>query len=331
MAPKPNATLVQSGLATIILLLVNFSVVFIGVSAVSNSKFDTKKSFLKEINNEGPYLGLITVYPPEEHAFFSTKAFHRHPTHPYIDLSGQRFRVGKIHDKKVIYVKCGTGTINAAAATQQMVDMFDVVGIIQFGIAGNANSSLSIGDVTIPKQFAHTGIWAWMNPNGTSPLGSNLATLDFGSFNVPKGEETNRLGQIGFIAEELFYESGRVNVAQNVFWLETSRRWLHLAAKLEGMKLGRCLNSSLCLPTKPKVVVGLRASTSNIFVDNAAYRGYLFNTFGVSSVEMESVAVVMVTCRMIVFRGLSDLAGGQQEQNAINVFGPLAALNAPKS
>ncbi|KAI3989804.1 hypothetical protein MKX01_040774 [Papaver californicum] len=307
MAPKPIATPVQSGLAIIMLLLVSFLVDFIGVSAVSyNSKFDTKKYLLKEINREGPYLGLITVYPPEEDAFFSTKAFHHHLTHPYIDLSGRRFHIG---------------TINAAAATQQMVDMFDVLGIIQFGIAGNASSSLSIGDVTIPKQFAHTGIWAWMNPNGTSPPGSNVATLDFRSFNVPNGKETNRLGQIGFITEELFAESGRANVAQNVFWLETSQRWLHLAAKLERMKLERCLNSSLCLPIKPKIVVGLRASISNIFVDNAAYREYLFNTFGVSSVEMESGAVVM-TCvsnglPVIVFRGLSDLAGGHQGENAI--------------
>ncbi|KAI3989653.1 hypothetical protein MKX01_036262 [Papaver californicum] len=131
-----------------------------------------------------------------------------------------------------------------------MVDMFDVLGIIQFGIAGNANSSLSIGD----------------------------------------GEETNRLGPVGFITEELFAESGRINVAQ---------------------------------------------------------MEYLFNTSGVSSVEMESVAVVMAsicniingvlqTCvwnglPVIVFRGLSDLAGGQQGQNAINVFGPLAALNAAKA
>lgn len=54
--------------------------------------------------------------------------------------------------------------MNAAAATQQMVDMFDIKGIIHFGIAGNVNNSMSIGDVTIPEQFAHTGIWDWMVP-----------------------------------------------------------------------------------------------------------------------------------------------------------------------
>lgn len=34
---------------------------------------------------------------------------------------------------------------------------------------------------------------------------------------------------------------------------------------------------------------------------------------------------------MIVIRGLSDLAGGQPGQNSIDIFGPLAALNAAKT
>ncbi|ONI23725.1 hypothetical protein PRUPE_2G204400 [Prunus persica] len=51
---------------------------------------------------------------------------------------------------------------NAAAATQQMLDLFDILGIANFGIAGNANNSLSIGDVTFPQHFSHTGIWDWL-------------------------------------------------------------------------------------------------------------------------------------------------------------------------
>ena len=61
------------------------------------------------------------------------------------------------------------------------------------------------------------------------------------------------------------------------------------------MELEQCVNSSLCLPHKPKLVVGLRGSTSNIFVDNAAYRKFLVRNFHVSSVDMESAAVVMVS------------------------------------
>lgn len=60
------------------------------------------------------------------------------------------------------------------------------------------------------------------------------------------------------------------------------------------MELEWCVNSTTCLPQKPKLVVGLRASTANIFVDNAAYRDFLFNKFQVSSVDMESAAIVMV-------------------------------------
>ncbi|THG04287.1 hypothetical protein TEA_000751 [Camellia sinensis var. sinensis] len=224
---------------------------------------------IKYLNHKGPYLGLITVYPPEEKAFFATKAFKLDPIHPFVDLTGRRFRVGKLHGKKVIYVRCGVGMVhctsmNAAATTQQMLDLFDITGIVHFGIAGNVNNSMSIGDVTIPKQFAHTGIWDWL-----------------------------------------------------------------------GMELEQCVNSSVCLPQKPKLVVGLRGSTANIFVDNAAYRDFLFNTFQVSSVDMESAAVVMTSKSngypVIVIRGLSDLAGGQQRQNSIDIFGPLAALNAAKA
>lgn len=52
--------------------------------------------------------------------------------------------------------------VNAAAATQQMIDMFSVKGIVHFGIAGNINNSMSIGDVSIPKQITHTGLWEWL-------------------------------------------------------------------------------------------------------------------------------------------------------------------------
>lgn len=43
-----------------------------------------------------------------------------------------------------------------------MSDLFNIVGVVHFGIAGNANNSLSIGDVTVPKYVGHTGIWEWL-------------------------------------------------------------------------------------------------------------------------------------------------------------------------
>jgi hypothetical protein len=46
---------------------------------------------IKEINRKGPYLGLVTVYPPEEKAFLATGTFKPHRTHPFVDLSGLGF------------------------------------------------------------------------------------------------------------------------------------------------------------------------------------------------------------------------------------------------
>jgi len=141
-----------------------------------------------------------------------------------------------------------------------MLDMFDITGIVHFGIAGNVNNSMSIGDVTIPKQFAHTGIWDWLvqirpclpsllhlfhvilffikkvypwqNPNGTLPT-NDIAELDFGSYNVPKGDGMNLLGKIGYSYEQFFSESGKPNTAIPLFWAQISEQWLQLAAGLE--------------------------------------------------------------------------------------------------
>ncbi|OMP07124.1 hypothetical protein COLO4_07609 [Corchorus olitorius] len=291
-------------------------------------------TIIKELNHRGPYIGLITVIPTEENAFFATRSFKPDPKHPFVDLSGRRFRIGKVQGKKVIYVRCGVGMVNAAAATQQMLDLFDVEGIIHFGIAGNVNNSMSIGDVSIPGQVAQTGIWDWVNPQGKVDQ-DDVAQLDIGSYNVPKGNGSNLLGHIGYSKEEFFSESGKPNTAQPLLWANISQHWLQLAFNFGELKLEQCVNSSLCLPEKPKLVVGLRASTANIFVDNAAYRDFLFQTFHISSVDMESAAVVMTSLSngfpVIVVRGMSDLAGRQQGENAIGEFGSLAAINTAKA
>ncbi|KAL9402776.1 hypothetical protein Peur_006625 [Populus x canadensis] len=313
----------------VVLVFVSFLVM--SVSAIPSKR---RRGTIKQLNRKGPYIGLITVYSPEEEAFFRSGAFKPDAKHPFVDLSGRRYRVGKINGKKVVFVRCGVGMTNAAAVTQQMLDLFDVTGIVHFGISGNVNDSMSIGDVTIPKQFAHTGLWNWLNPNGTMDP-ADVAYLEVGSYNVPEGDGVNLLGQIGYSTEQLFSVSREPNTAVSLWWMEVSQQWLQLARSLEGMELEKCVNSSLCLPEKPKLVVGLKGATSNIFLDNAAYRDFLFQTFEVSSSDMESSAVVM-TCLsngfpVIVIRGLSDLAGAESGDNAIHTFGSLAALNAAKA
>ncbi|KAF5948056.1 hypothetical protein HYC85_014013 [Camellia sinensis] len=106
----------------------------------------------------------------------------------------------------------------------------------------------------------------------------------------------NLFGQIGYGYEEFFSESGKPTTAQHLLWARITRNWLQLAASMllveikflksassklctaQGMELEQCVNSSMCLPQKPKLVIGLRGSSANIFADNATHRDFLFNT-----------------------------------------------------
>ncbi|XP_028793237.1 uncharacterized protein LOC114748944, partial [Neltuma alba] len=94
---------------------------------------------IQEVKQKGPYFGIIAAYPPEEIAFFASKAFEPDPNHPFVELSAER-----------------------SSGTTQMIDVLDVVWDTAFWNAGSANDSISFGDVTIPKQFVHTGLWDWL-------------------------------------------------------------------------------------------------------------------------------------------------------------------------
>jgi len=67
-------------------------------------------------------------------------------------------------------------------------------------------------------------------------------------------------------------------------------------------------------------------------VDNAEYREWVWATFRADALDMESSAVAVVAYEnhvpYIVFRGLSDLAGGGEGHNAVRSYGQLAAANA---
>lgn len=84
-----NQTMAQSQLIPCLLSLILISLLVFPLAADTPMR-RRKKSLdtIKSLNQNGPYLGLITIYPPEEAAFFATGAFRPHPIHPFVDLSG---------------------------------------------------------------------------------------------------------------------------------------------------------------------------------------------------------------------------------------------------
>ncbi len=59
------------------------------------------------------------------------------------------FFVGKLNQHPVVVVKSGIGKVNAARCTQLLIDRYRVDYIINTGIAGGLDPSLSVGDVVI--------------------------------------------------------------------------------------------------------------------------------------------------------------------------------------
>lgn len=72
-----------------LLLIVFVSSLLLSVLAIpSERKKIVVAATIKKLNRKGPYLGLITVYAPEEDAFFASGAFKPNSIYPYVDLSG---------------------------------------------------------------------------------------------------------------------------------------------------------------------------------------------------------------------------------------------------
>ena len=51
--------------------------------------------------------------------------------------------------------------MSAGITIQILLDTFDIIGIVHYGIAGSSNDSLYIGDVSVPNYVAYTGSWTW--------------------------------------------------------------------------------------------------------------------------------------------------------------------------
>ncbi|XXG56732.1 hypothetical protein AAC387_Pa03g4070 [Persea americana] len=327
-------------------VLVGF-LVLMGISTLSEGTLS--KSLFKRIsriNKEGPFLGVVVPNAFEMNPLLESSSFVADERFPYLDFAGKRFRMGRIENEKIILVMTGLGMMNAGLTTQLLLTLFRVKGVVHFGIAGNANAKLQIGDVTIPHYWAHTGLWNWQRygdgPDDELALESNgdytrrIGYLKLSDYNNDTKDgivSENLLNNIWYQPEEIFPVDGYPEIRQHAFWVPVDKHYFSIARKLEGMKLEGCINSTTCLPRKPVVTRVRRGSSANIFVDNAAYRNFLNSKFNVTPVDMESSAVALVCLQsktpFIAFRALSDLAGGGSSlSNEASIFSTLAAQNA---
>lgn len=92
-------------------------------------------------------------------------------------INKTRFIIGKIGECICIVVLCGIGKVNAARATQELIDKFNIDYIMNVGVAGSINDDLDIGDVLIGKHTVQHDfdITAFRHSKGYIPgIGDNI-------------------------------------------------------------------------------------------------------------------------------------------------------------
>ena len=66
-----------------------------------------------------------------------------------------RFCEGHIEGTPVVVVFCGVGKVNAALATQILIDTFGCEAVINAGTSGGMDPSLHIFDIVVSERAAH--------------------------------------------------------------------------------------------------------------------------------------------------------------------------------
>ncbi|HXH15179.1 MAG TPA: 5'-methylthioadenosine/S-adenosylhomocysteine nucleosidase [Sphingomonas sp.] len=248
-------------------------------------------------------------------------------------INGLTFLTGTIAGKPVLLMQSGVSMVNAAMNTQLVLDRFTVSRIVFSGIAGGTDPDLAIGDVVVPERwaqylevsFARKAGDGWAPPEPTDAV----APKNYGMM-FPRGVRV-----------------GSATVPpQRHYAFAVDPTLLALARKVAGgVTLRRCVTGDTltganpgakpvhgCLAETPKIVVGGMGVSAGVYADNAEFRSYLSSVYKAHVLDMESAAVAQVaytnTVPVIVFRSLSDLAGGDAGENQMTTFMALAAVNS---
>jgi adenosylhomocysteine nucleosidase len=259
---------------------------------------------------------VISAVPAELEALLRAATIERTET-----IAGRVHHVGRLEGHPVVLFLSGVSMVNAAAATQAVIDHFDVGGIVFSGIAGGVNPNLAVGDVAVPAQWGQHQemVFGRETEDGWETDGRAGEFENFGMM-FPRGQLMTAGGP------EAQPEGRR-------FWFPVDTSMLVVARDVAAnIELQRCVPSGECLAHQPRIVVGGNGVSGSTFLNNAEFREWIWRVFEADAVDMETAAIAQVAALNRVpflgFRSLSDLSGGGPGANEIRIFGRLAAANS---
>lgn len=234
-------------------------------------------------------------------------------------INGIEFTTGTLEGRPVVLFLSGRSMVNAAMNLQLALDRYQITHVLFSGVAGGVNPALGIGDVVVPEQWGQ-----YLEVRLARETAPGVYALPPGKGNLPN------FGMIHPRPVEV--RSAARPEPERRFWFPVDEGMLEAARELEDIVLDRCDERGQCLEREPKLVVGGNGVSGSAFVDNAAFREYLSQSFQANVLDMESAACAIVAYSngvpFLAFRSLSDLAGGGEGENEIEVFRRLAAANS---
>jgi len=239
-------------------------------------------------------------------------------------IAGTNYHVGKLRGNDVLMFLSGMSMTNAAMKTQAAIDYFNVERIVYSGIAGGVNPNLNIGDVAVPAkwgEYLDSYFAREVSPGVFEPPSWIVPEFPNYQWIFPRSQLAVRDG-------------GEPDLYESIFWFEADPEMLSVARlAADSVELENCVDDG-CLSEQPRIRVGGNGVSGPAFVDNKAFREWVWDTFQADALDTESAATAHVAYTnevpYIAFRSLSDLAGGDLGDNVVWVFFGLASDNSAK-
>ncbi len=278
--------------------------------------FFVKPVFANNYLDDSPRIAVMSAFEPELALLLKKTKISK----KYV-INGTEFTTGKLAGNDVVLLLSGISMVNAAMNTQLLFDNFNVTNLVFSGIAGGVNPNLYIGDVSVPERWGQYLESVYMRE--TSPS----------KFQAPKGKSKTEFAPYGMMQPRpVRVRSAKHPEIEYKFWFDVDPEMLAVAKQIKDIDLKSCDAKNNCIKEKPKLIIGGNGVSGQVFMDNADFRRYTFNTFKANVLDMESAACAMVAYAngipFLAFRSLSDLAGGGPGENEMYAFMGIAAENA---
>lgn len=270
-----------------------------------------------------PRIGIVSAFGAEADLLVAETKHKRTWT-----LAGKRYTAGVLRGQRVVIVLSGVSMVNAAMVTQQMLDHFRIERLIMSGIAGGLNPAHRVGDVTVPERWAMPMEVYWNADLQTpAPCGKagDVACLGLKLATGADGQPLPPYAPGLFMRETHVLTAANAPQGEFRFDYPVDAEMLAVARTL-APRLERCgpkarlpsgeLDAKQCVREQPQLRVGGLGVSATVFLANAAYRQYLFETLKADTFEMETAALAHVAhangVPYIALRSISDLAGATE-------------------